>query len=122
MNNLTTLLIIDDESSVRRVLTRILSKRADTVLTTATIADALLILETNKITHVICDHLLGPGQQTGIDAVSDWKFKCPSIKSLLILTGAITSLNNTTASIPKGIDAIIAKTTDPMDIADRLKI
>ncbi|MBN2802531.1 MAG: hypothetical protein JXR91_05520 [Deltaproteobacteria bacterium] len=118
MADTTTLLIIDDESSVRRALSRVLSTRADTILTAATITDALLIMETNNISHVICDHLLGPGQPTGIEAAVNWKKQFPTIQNLLILTGSRAFL----AVPPEGIDAVIPKTTDPMVIADKLNL
>ena len=57
------LLIIDDESSVCRALSRILRRKANEIITAQTIVDAELVLDTRDVTHVLCDHLLGPGSR-----------------------------------------------------------
>ena len=112
------LLIVDDESSVRRVLTRIISKKISKILTASTITDAELILDTTRVTHILCDHLLGPGQPTGIESSISWKQKYPHIEKVVILTGTSAYLGDT----PEGIDSILPKTTDPLKLTDLLKL
>lgn len=114
----STLLIIDDESSVCRALSRILSRKADEIVTAQTIADAELVLDTKDITHVLCDHLLGPGQPKGLDTAIDWKEQYPSIQKLIILTGTNAAYD----SPPAGIDRVLPKTTDPMTLAEYLEL
>ncbi len=117
-NNTTTLLIIDDEGSVRRALSRILFKYADKILTASNMTDAQLILDTDPVTHILCDQLLGPGQPTGTESAIFWKDRYPSIKKLFILTG--TKIASVAA--PEGIDKVLPKTTDPLQLAAMLEL
>ncbi|MBN2341250.1 MAG: hypothetical protein JXX29_09975 [Deltaproteobacteria bacterium] len=113
-----TLLIIDDESSVCRALSRILRKRAGEIVTAQTIVDAELVLDTKEVTHVLCDHLLGPGQPKGLETAIHWKQEYPSIQKLIILTGTDAAFGDP----PAGIDKVLPKTTDPMLLAEYLEL
>jgi len=112
------LLIIDDEASVCRALSRILSKKAAETITARNISDAELILDTREITHVLCDHLLGPGQPKGLDNAIYWKEEYPSIRKIIVLTGTDAAFDEP----PQGIDKVLPKTTDPMELAEHLQL
>lgn len=114
----STLLIIDDESSVCRALSRILRCKAGEVITAQTLADAELVLDTREVTHVLCDHLLGPGQPRGLDTAIKWKAEYPSIEKIIILTGTNAAYDVP----PEGIDQVLPKTTDPMQLAQILEL
>ena len=109
----TILLVVDDESSVCRALKRLLRDKADEIISAETPADAETILRSKQVTHVICDHLLGPGQPLGIDVASGWKREYPSVQRIALLTG--TNLSN--LAKPDGIDHLLPKTTDPVKLA-----
>lgn len=116
--NDSILLIIDDESSVCRALSRILRRKAKEIITAQTIIDAELVLDTRNVTHVLCDHLLGPGQPKGLDTAINWKQEYPSIEKLIILTGTDAAFDVP----PIGIDKVLPKTTDPMQLAEFLEL
>ncbi|MBN2526799.1 MAG: hypothetical protein JXR76_10420 [Deltaproteobacteria bacterium] len=112
------LLIIDDEASVCRALSRILSRKATEIITARSIADAELILDTREVTHVLCDHLLGPGQPKGLDNAIYWKSEYPSIEKVIVLTGTDAAFN----APPEGVDKVLPKTTDPLQLAEFLQL
>jgi hypothetical protein len=87
--------------------------KADEIVTAQTPADAETILHSKPVTHVICDHLLGPGQPKGMDIAKEWKGAFPSIRSIVILTG--TNVKN--LHPPETIDHVLPKTTDPVELA-----
>jgi CheY-like chemotaxis protein len=112
----TTLLVVDDESAVGRVLRRLLRERFDEIVAVETPADAEAVLASRPVTHVVCDHCLGAGQPEGLTVASAWRAAYPSIRRLIILTGA--DVKNLTA-LP-GVDLVLPKTTDPADLAKML--
>ncbi len=112
----SVLLVVDDESSVCRALRRLMGDRADEIITAQTPTDAETILHSRSVTHVICDHFLGPGQPKGMDIAKKWKDAFPSIRSVIILTG--TNVKN--LDPPETIDHVLPKTTDPVELAGLL--
>lgn len=103
------LLIVDDESSVCRALSRIFRSCVDEVLTAFSPIEAETVLATKKITHLICDQWFGIGQPLGLDLVVKWKREHPSISRIVILTGTdVTQLE-----MPPDVDRIMDKTVDP---------
>ncbi|MFO8074042.1 MAG: response regulator [Polyangia bacterium] len=112
----TVLLVVDDESTVCRVLRRMLSPLVDELLTAENVADAEAILEARSVTHLLCDHLLGPHQPKGMDAASRWRERYPSISTAVILTGARMDELEPSA----GIDAVISKVVDAEQLAGAL--
>ena len=112
----SVLLVVDDESSVCRALRRLLGDKVDEIVTASTPADAETILHSKQVTHVICDHLLGPGQPKGMDIAKEWKGAFPSIRSIIILTGT----NVKDLHPPDTIDHVLPKTTDPVELAEIL--
>ena len=112
------LLVLDDESTVCRALSRLLSRRVREVLTAGSPAEAEAILKTGVVTHLICDHWLGPGSPLGVDLAAAWRKKYPSIKRTVILTGTDT----TRLDPHPGIDAITDKTVDPEALVEALAL
>ncbi len=112
------LLVIDDESSVCRVVRRLLRDKFDDIVAAQTPADAEIVLSSRTVTHVICDHVLGPGQPYGLQLASGWKEAYPSIRKVIVLTGA----NLSGIAAPPGIDLVLPKTTDPAELAGHLGV
>jgi len=112
------LLIVDDESSVCRVVRRVLKGRFDEIVAAETPADAKTVLSSREVTHVICDHMLGPGCPRGLELASGWKAAFPSVRKIIVLTGAdLASLG-----VPAGIDFVLPKTTPPDELAAYLGV
>jgi CheY-like chemotaxis protein len=109
----TTLLVVDDESAVCRAMRRMLRGVFDEILTVETPADAEAVLASREVTHLVCDQCLGPGQPEGLAVASGWRTSYPSIRKLVILTGA--NVKNLTA-LP-GVDHVLPKTIEPADLA-----
>jgi CheY-like chemotaxis protein len=109
----TTLLVVDDESAVCRAMRRMLRGKFDEIVTVETPADAEVVLATRQVTHIVCDQCLGPGQPEGLAIASGWRAAYPSIRKLVILTGA--NVKNL-AALP-GVDLVLPKTIDPVDLA-----
>ncbi len=112
------LLIVDDERSVCRALTRLLDRTVGKIQTATNPSEAEIVLRTGKVTHVICDHWFGPGQPLGLDLVSSWKEKYPSIKRAVVLTGTdVDKLADT-----KNVDKILPKVVDPKYLIEVLEL
>jgi len=109
----TTLLVVDDESAVCRAVRRLLRDKFDEIVTVETPADADAVLASRPVTHVVCDQCLGPGQPEGLAIASAWRAAYPSIRRLIILTGA----NVKSLTAPPGVDLVLPKTIDPVDLA-----
>lgn len=112
------LLVIDDESAVCRALRRLLGPRVDQFITAETAEDALTVLETRSVTHVLCDFALGPGQPNGIDMARQWKTQFSSLKKVIVITGT----NAADGECPEGIDRVIGKATDPDTLMEYLAL
>ena len=110
------LLIVDDETAVCHALCRLLGSRVDEVVMTANISDAESVLRSSRVTHVICDHMLGPGQPKGLDVATNWKEIYPSIQILVVLTG--TSAHK--SEVPQGVDFILPKSIEPLKLINHL--
>ena len=112
------LLIVDDESSVCRALSRMLKRHFDRVITAVSPKEAEVILYSNSVTHVICDHWFGAGQPLGLDIAARWKEEFKSIKRAVVLTGT----DATQLTPPPGVHQIMAKTAEAEDLASALGI
>lgn len=112
----TTLLVIDDDTSVCRAIRRLFRGRFNDIVFAETPADAETILASRPVTHVICDHMLGPGRPRGLELAGEWKALFPSIRRIAILTGA--NVKDLQAS--GGIDLIVPKTIDPEELIAKL--
>ncbi len=106
------LLIVDDERSVCRALSRLLDRQVQEILSATNAREAEIILRSGRVTHVICDHWFGPGQPLGTDLVTNWKSRFPTIQKAVVLTGTdINKLDGGTA-----VDKILPKVVDPADL------
>ncbi|MCP4600586.1 MAG: response regulator [Proteobacteria bacterium] len=112
----SVLLVVDDESSVCRALSRMLKSSVDEILTAITPSEAEMVLESRKITHVICDHWFGPGLPLGLDLAAKWKEQHLSIQRAVVLTGTDVSRLE---SRP-GVHQIMAKTVRPEELLKAL--
>jgi CheY-like chemotaxis protein len=114
----TILLVVDDESTVCRVVRRLMRDKFDEIATAETPADAEIVLSSRAVTHVICDHVLGPGQPHGLELAGRWKATYPSIRTVVVLTGA----NVSNLETPPGVDLVLPKTTEPAELAAHLGV
>lgn len=112
------LLVVDDESTVCRALSRMLKKYADEIITATNPSEAESVLEMGEVTHLICDHWFGPGQPLGLDLVSRWKKSYSSIRRAVVLTGTdVTQLKT-----QPGVHQIMTKTVEPSELASALDL
>jgi DNA-binding NtrC family response regulator len=112
------LLVVDDESSVCRALSRILGKSVDVIASAFSPQEAETVLASKKVTHLICDHWFGEGQPLGIDLVAKWKEKYPFIRQIVLLTGT-----DVTRLTPQSDDILVMnKTVNPEDLIRALNL
>ena len=110
-------LVVDDERMVLNALARYLRRFFPKVVTATTPLEAESLLRSNAVTHLVCDHWLGPGLPLGIDLVSHWKKDFPSIQKMVLLTGAdVDALES-----PPGLDSIFPKTINPSMLTAELR-
>jgi DNA-binding NtrC family response regulator len=102
-------LIVDDEHPVCFALERMLRRDYRQVFTAFGPDDAAAILEAHPVTHVVCDHWLGPGLPLGIDLIPRWRRRHRTIERAVVLTGADVSGINP----PPEVDRVLSKTEDP---------
>ena len=117
-NSEFVLLIVDDERSVCRALTRLLDRQVRRIETATNPTEAEIILRSGNITHLICDHWFGPGQPLGIDLAARWKATFPSIRRAVVLTG--TDINKLPRA--EGVDRILPKVVDPDELIEVLEL
>lgn len=103
------LLIVDDESSVCRALSRLLDSQVREILSATNPTEAEIILRSGRVTHLICDQWFGPGQPLGIDLVTKWKKSYPAMQKGIVLTG--TDIRELDAG--ETVDKILPKVVDP---------
>lgn len=115
-NSKSVLLVVDDESSVCRALSRMLKGRVGEILSAYSPLEAESILDTREINLLICDHWFGPGQPLGADLAAKWKNRYNSIRRAVVLTGTDISKLNT----PPGVHQIIAKTVKTEELVNAL--
>jgi DNA-binding NtrC family response regulator len=108
----SVLLVVDDEQSVCRALKRMLQHRVANIITALTPAEAESVLQSGKVTHLICDHWFGPGEGLGLELVAKWRKKYHSVEQAVVLTG--TDINSLTK--PAGVDWVAPKTIDPDEL------
>lgn len=77
-----TLLIVDDEFSIRRLLARILRKSGVQVITADSVATAEMLLLYNEVDLVLCDHEM-PGEK-GLSFLCRLKQQYPDMVRVLI--------------------------------------
>ncbi len=112
------LLIVDDETSVCRALSRMLTNKVDQITYSTSSLEAQTILATQKITHLICDHWFGAGHKLGLDLAVQWRNEFSSIERVVLLTGTDTSM----LDVPEEIDFILTKAADSDELLKALNL
>ena len=101
-----TILIVDDEAALRRMLTRMLSVDGHTVVSAATAAEALHHLRKQRFDLVLSDHGLGVGMN-GLELAMAVRDVWPGTRFILV-TGWGGSIDPAEVE-PLGVEAVIAK-------------
>jgi CheY-like chemotaxis protein len=87
----TTLLVVDDEELICRVLLRDFKNRFDKVLFATRLEEAERILESGEVTDLVCDYNLGEAVPRGTELLEKWRKAYPQIERAVIYTGTDTS-------------------------------
>lgn|SRR5574341_89438 len=98
MDNKATILVVDDEPSVRRALHRLFTREQYRVVEAGGVAEALKVLGATTIDLVITDYSMPDG--TGLDLLSKMKARYPHIVRMVITGKA--DLNAVIAAINDG--------------------
>ena len=112
------LLVIDDELMVCRGLARLLGPAFQSVHIAGNPGEAEQTLDREPITHLLCDHYLGPDQPTGLDLVPRWRERFPGIAVAVVLSGS--EIHD--IAVRKGIDGFVSKPPDASDLRVALGI
>lgn len=99
------ILIVDDDPSIRKILTKKLRSRFDEILTASTAKEAARLLFENRITHLLCDCNLGPDSPASYKLIPAWRKAHPSISRAVIFSGSCLSDKR----IPDEVDSVVAK-------------
>lgn len=110
------LLVVDDDISICKSLARLLGGCFEETMTAVDPVEAVSLLDTRLVTHIVCDYWLGHGNPLGIDLVTAWRRKYSTIQQAIIFTG------NDIDSIPAsfGVDEIISKSARPSSLIEKL--
>lgn len=112
-----TLLIVDDDSQVRKMLFRLFKDNFKEVLLAATPRAAEEILSTCRVTHLISDYDLGDGGPAGTELISSWRRRFQTIETAVLLTGR----NLKASDIPFGVDRYFHKGEAPEMLIQALR-
>lgn len=105
-------LVVDDEPVFCRAMARLLGRSFDAVLLAGTPEEAEQILETNPVTHLVCDYRLGRALPPGTVFVAKWRERFPNICRAVVFTGALDYY----VKAAEGVDAVRAKGIDPSEV------
>lgn len=112
----TTVLIVEDNEHVRRMLRKILKRRFDKILLAADPNEADRLLAENVVTHLLCDCNLGPGFPMGCQLIPGWRKKHPTIRRAVVYTGTDLSA----VKVPPQVDRVVAKTDEVQELIKAL--
>jgi DNA-binding NtrC family response regulator len=87
MKRRRTLLVIDDDPQICRLMERCLCEHFDEIITTTDPITAHAILEERRVTHILSDLFLGASAD-GITFLTLWKREFPHIERAVIFTAA----------------------------------
>ena len=115
-----SVLVVDDYTQLGRLMKRMLSSSFDKVFTASHPNEAIKILESHEITHLLCDLYLGIGNEqvgvTGYTFVEFWRRRFPGIERAVVFTGAdLAQLEK-----PDAVDAVISKSEGVERVIDTL--
>ena len=105
------MLIIDDDFSLRKVITRALSSSKISVKTVSTLSEAWVVIEKNIFDLIICDVMLPDGD--GLELVKKVKKKNPN--QLFII---ISAKNNILTAIKADQLEVFEYLPKPLDLND----
>jgi two-component system response regulator RegA len=111
-----TLLLLDDDASLRTRLGRALEQRGFEVELAETVADALRVLKTRPPAFAVCDLRLGDG--TGLDVVQAVRKARPDAR-IIILTG-YGNIATAVAAVKAGAIDYLSKPADADDVVNAL--
>jgi two-component system, response regulator RegA len=111
-----TLLLLDDDASLRTRLGRALEQRGFEVELAETVADALRALKTRPPAFAVCDLRLGDG--TGLDVVQAVRNARPDAR-IIILTG-YGNIATAVAAVKAGAIDYLSKPADADDVVNAL--
>ena len=112
-----TILIVDDEAALRRMLTRMLQIDGHTVVAAATAAEALHYLRKQRFDLVLSDHGLGMGMN-GLELAAAVKDVWPGTRFILV-TGWGGSIDPAEVE-PLGVEAVIGKPYRAPELRERI--
>jgi PAS domain S-box-containing protein len=112
-----TILIVDDEAALRRMLTRMLQIDGHSVVAAATAAEALHHLRKQRFDLVLSDHGLGVGMN-GLELSSTVRDLWPGTRFILV-TGWGGSIDPADVE-PLGVEAVIAKPYRAPELRERI--
>ena len=105
-----TLLVLDDDPQLCRLMQRTLSPYFDKVLLSVDPLKANHIIESEAVTHLLADLNL-EGTANGIVFLTFWRREFASIKRAVL----ITAYDTTDLALPEEVDAVVSK-TDSVDV------
>ena len=114
----TSLLIIDDDERILRMLRRNLSERFDDLATVETNKEAEMYLMCHPVTHLISDLDLGPGEPDGFEIVTRLRRRHPQIQRAVVFTGASPSRN----AVPQEVDGLVEKSGNLAELIEALAL
>ncbi len=103
-----TLLVVDDEPRICKLVARLLEKSFDSVHTATSQSEAERILGEERVTHLICDYNLGDNTPLGTELISEWRGRFPSIVLAVLFTASAAFQ----VKILPGVDKVFFKTRD----------
>jgi DNA-binding NarL/FixJ family response regulator len=93
-----------------------MGRNFDLVLTAENSYKAVTLLNSMNVTHLICDYWLGHNEPQGLELISVWRKKYPTIRRAILYTG--TDLSDIT--LPLSVDRILSKTELPSLLIDAI--
>ncbi len=115
------LLVIDDEEELCDFMQRALRKHFDAIHVAGGSVEALSLLDSQPITHVVCDLFLGEGEPLGHELVRGWRNRKPSIRYLALFTGSILDCRDIVAGPGFEVDGLFKKPSGLRDLLAILK-
>ncbi len=109
------LLIVDDEPLALRAMSRLLRRQFDQILPAGTPEQAVTFLETEDVTHLLCDRHLG-GSVLGDEHIVNWRRQWPTIVFAALMTG--DDLHG--QQVSDSVDAVFPKPFDVNQLREAL--
>ncbi len=111
-----TLLVVDDEPQIGRLIARMIGRSFDAVHLATSRTEAEAVLVSHAVTHVACDFFLGAGTPLGHDLLAAWRKRWPAIRYAALFTGSPLEER----ASPEGINGIFVKPGGISDLVSSL--